>query len=609
MGDNKPGTKNIELLEGCSDWYLVEEAECTDSLDTLNDLEELFDNSDGSNISDLIDDFDEVDQGNSLELFNQQITEDCNKAIAELKRKYATPSPKKNLCANVDLSPRLQAVSISSKTSSKRRLFRDSGIEENEAEDSVEEQVESGRTNNDAGKNGGNDLLQLLQTKTNKPALLGKFKDVFGVSYKEIIRPFKNDKTMCEMWVVVVYAAKDELLESSKLLLEQHCLFILQKNYEFLCMYLLQFITNKCRDTVQKLMCSLLNVNECQLLCDPPKHRSTAAALFYYKCTTGNASYTKGTLPDWISNKLLVDHQAAASSDMFDFSEMVQWAFDHNFTEECTIAYEYALLASECANAAAWLNHNNQAKYVRDCAYMCRLYKRQEMKEMTMSQWIWKCCKKYEGEGDWKAIPLFLKYQEVNFISFLAALKPFLKSTPKQNCILFHGQPDTGKSYFVFSLIEFLQGKVVSFMNSKSHFWLQPFVECKIGLIDDVTYSCWTFMDVHMRTGLDGNTISIDSKHKAPIQMKLPPLLLTSNIDLHKENTLMYLHSRVKSFQFNKKMPLDENGEPVYKISHLTWKYFFMKLARQLELTPDDEGNGEIERPLRCSTRSPVESI
>lgn len=609
MGDNKAGTNSIESLEGCSDWYLVREAECNDSLDTLNDLEELFDNSSQSDISNLIDDFEEVDQGNSLELFNHQVTEDCNKVLADLKRKYVTPSPKKTVCANIDLSPCLQTVSISSNTSSKRRLFKDSGIEENEAEDSVEEQVESGLSDSGAGKNGGEYLLQLLRSKNNKAILLGKFKELFGVAYKELIRPFKNDKTMCEMWVVVVYAANEDLLESSKLLLEQHCLFIMQKNYNYMCLYLLQFITSKCRDTVQKLMCSMLNVQDIQLLCDPPKHRSTATALFFYKNSSGNAAYTKGTMPEWMSKLLMVDHQAAASSDMFDLSEMVQYAFDHNLTEESAIAFEYALLASENANAAAWLNHNNQAKYVKDCAYMVRLYKKQEMREMTMSQWIWRCCKRHEGEGDWKAIPQFLKYQGVNFISFLAAFKPFLNSTPKKNCILIFGEPDTGKSYFVYSLIEFMQGKVASYMNSKSQFWLQPFVECKIGLIDDVTYSCWNFMDVHMRTGLDGNSISVDSKHKAPQQMKLPPLLLTSNINLHKDQSLIYLHSRIKAFEFSKKMPIDENGEPVYKITPLTWKYFFIKLARQLELTPDEEGDGETERSLRFSARRSAESL
>ncbi|ANG08983.1 E1 [Human papillomavirus 191] len=609
MGDNKPGKDSLESLEGCSDWYFVEEAECN-SLDSVYDLEELFDCSNSSDISNLIDDCEEVDQGNSLELFNKQLTEDCNKAILDLKRKYMSPSPNKSYCADRDLSPRLQAVSLSSEKSSKRRLFKDSGIDENEAEDTLEEQVAIGpENNNGVGKNGGNKVIELLRSNNRRAVLLAKFKSLYGVSFHELIRPFKNDRSTCDNWVVVVYAAAEEVIEGSKVLLEQHCEYFLLKNYDFMCLYLLSFHTGKCRDTVVKLMCRILNVEEMQLLCDPPKHRSTAAALYFYKCSFGNAAFSFGELPNWISKLTLVEHQTAATSDSFDFSEMVQWAYDHNYTEESCIAYEYAVLAQTDSNAAAWLNHNNQLKFVRDCAYMCKLYKRQEMKDMTMSQWIWKCCKRIEGEGDWKVIPQFLKFQGVNFISFLTALKPFLKCTPKKNCILIFGDPDTGKSYFVYSFITFMQGKVVSLMNNRSHFWLQPLIEAKVGLMDDVTYTGWQYMDVHMRTALDGNWISVDSKHKAPQQMKLPPLLVTSNVNVHKEASLIYLQSRIQSFQFTKKMPVDDNGEPVYKITDVSWKYFFIKLAKQLELTPEEEGNGETERTLRCSARCSVDPL
>ena len=121
------GTDSHNSLEGCGDWYIVHEAECEEE---LTDLERLFDESDGSDISNLIDNGDEVDQGNSLALFNQQLLEDCSQQVLELKRKYC--SPLKDV--EVELSPRLQSVSLSATPkNSKRRLF-DSGIE-NEAED------------------------------------------------------------------------------------------------------------------------------------------------------------------------------------------------------------------------------------------------------------------------------------------------------------------------------------------------------------------------------------------------------------------------------------------------------------------------------------------
>ena len=132
----------------------------------------------------------------------------------------------------------------------------------------------------------------------------------------------------------------------------------------------------------------------------------------------------------------------------------------------------------------------------------------------------------------------------------------------------------------------------MSLLNKNSQFLLQPLTDCKVGLIDDVTYSGWLFMDVHMRTALDGNSICIDSKHKAPIQMKLPPLILTSNHDVMQDNTLMYLHSRVHGIHFPNKMPLTEEGNPVFKITDYTWKCFFRKLTKQLDLTLSETQDG-----------------
>ena len=150
---------------------------------------------------------------------------------------------------------------------------------------------------------------------------------------------------------------------------------------------------------------------------------------------------------------------------------MIQWAFDHNYLDEADIAYQYAKLAPENSNAVAWLAHNNQARFVRECASMVRFYKKGQMKEMSMSEWIYTRINEVEGEGHWSSIAKFLRYQQVNVIMFLAALKDMLHSVPKHNCILIHGPPNTGKSAFTMSLIHVLKGRVLSFVNSKSQFW------------------------------------------------------------------------------------------------------------------------------------------
>ncbi|ANG08995.1 E1 [Human papillomavirus 193] len=600
-------------LEGCSDWYIVHEAECEEE---LTDLERLFDESDGSDISNLIDNGDEVDQGNSLALFNQQLLEDCSQQLLELKRKYCSPLKQ----VEVDLSPRLQSVSLSATPkNSKRRLFQDSGLG-NEAEDTLESsQVADFNSNTNShseqsvAENGVTDICQeLLKSRNATITALTKFKETFGISYKDLTRIYKSDKTCCNNWVIAVFGVQDELYESSKTLLKAHCVFFQSIAYSLACsvlvLYLCEFKSAKNRVTILKLMCQLLNVQEIQIMTDPPKHKSLVVALYFYKQAFSSTSFKYGEFPEWIKKQTIVSHQLEAET--FQLSKMVQFAYDQNLVEDCEIAYAYASIANDDPNAAAWLNSNQQAKYLKDCAQMVRHYKKYEMRKMSMSDWIFACCDKVEEEGDWKIIPKFLKYQDVNFIVFLTALRDMFKNIPKKQCIVITGPPNTGKSYFCFSLVHFLQGKVVSFMNHQSHFWLQPLSECKVGFLDDASFACWQFIDTNLRNGFDGTPVCLDSKHKNPMQMRLPAMFITSNIIVDKEQQFYYLHSRLQTFHFPRVMPLDENGKPVYEITDASWNSFFRKLEKQLDLKRTTEStDGEPERAFRCFAGEPPPTL
>ncbi|CDI44919.1 E1 protein [Human papillomavirus 184] len=603
MGDLTKGTDEC-AMEGTSQWFIMSEAECVGSLDTLEDL---FEKSSDSDVSNLIDDMDESEQGNSLALYNKQVTEDCNNTIAQLKRKY-TKSPLKSKPAVADLSPRLEAVSISPQKF-KRRLFEDSGIVEDETANSIEKVVaeDSNVINNNVQPH-----VTILQHNNSRVIMLSKFKELFGVSYCELTRIFRSDKSCDDNWVVNVSSAAEEIIEASKTVLQKYCDYIQVISYGFHGLYLLQFKTAKSRETVINLFKSVLNINENALMCAPPKTRSTATALYFYKMGIGNASFTYGETPEWIARHTLLDHQLASTAESFELSQMIQYCYDHNLTNEPEIAYRYALIADEDKNAAAFLKSNMQVKYVRDCCAMVKYYKRQEMKDMTISEWIWKCCDECEGEGDWKVLAQFFRYQEISFVSFMTAIRTLFKNIPKKNCLVIHGPPDTGKSYICSSLTRFMQGKVVSFMNRASHFWLQPLQDCKLGFLDDATFPCWQFMDVNMRNALDGNSISLDTKHKAPIQMKLPPLLVTSNIDVFAEESLRYLRSRLVCFKFPNKLPFKDNGDLVYEITDKTWKCFFSKFAVQLDLTAREDlenESGRSDRAFRCTAGHSNDSL
>jgi hypothetical protein len=599
MSDEK-GT-NYDPKEGCSEWFDLE-AECSDaSLD--GDLEKLFEENTDTDISDLIDNEDTI-QGNSRELLCQQESEESEQQIHWLKRKYISSQEV------LQLSPRLQSISISPQHKSKRRLFeQDSGLELsfNEAQDFTQQTVEVPATDSvppEQGAKGLGIVKDLLKCSNVKAMLLAKFKEAFGVGFMELTRQYRSSKTCCRDWVLTVYAVQDELLESSKQLLIQHCAYIWLHQIPPMCLYLLCFNVGKSRETVLRLLTNLLQVSEVQIIAEPPKLRSTLSALFWYKGSMNPNVYAHGEYPEWIMTQTMISHHTAEATQ-FDLSTMVQYAYDNELTDEAEIAYHYAKLADTDANARAFLQHNSQARLVKDCAIMVRHYRRGEMKEMSMSAWIHKKLAVVEGEGHWSDIVKFIRYQEINFIQFLNAFKLFLHNTPKKSCLLFYGPPDTGKSMFTMSLIKLLKGKVLSFANYKSTFWLQPVADTKVALIDDVTYVCWDYIEQYLRNALDGNTVCLDMKHRAPCQIRFPPLMLTSNIDIMKEEKYRYLYSRIQAFAFPHKFPFDSDNKPQFKLTDQSWKSFFERLWRQLDLSDhEDEGDdGYSQRTFQCTTR------
>lgn len=601
MGDVSKGT--TFSVEQSNDWF-IREAECINSLDTL---EELFDEStDESEISNLIDDAD-CCQGNSLALFNKQLTEDCNSAISELKRKFAT-SPAQSV---LELSPRLQAIVISPQRSIKRRLFDDSGIERDEAEIAVEKVVDSDKSSTRSTDN-WSENLNLLNTANYKVVLYTKCKEKFGLSFVELTRSFKSNKTGSDQWIVLAHCIRPELIEACKYQLQTHCDFFQLIQYDFTILLCIMFKTVKCRETVSKLLCAVMNCSEKQLLLEPPRTRSPPVAMYFYQKSFSNASFKFGDFPEWIKRQTIITHESAAVAESFDLSQMIQFCYDNDLLDEPSIAYKYALQADFDPNAAAFLKHNNQAKFVRDACAMVKYYKRQEMRELTISEWIWRCCDDCNEGGDWRVIVQLLKFQTINFISFLTALRYFLKGTPKKNCIVIYGPSDTGKSYFCNSLITFIKGKVISMMNRCSPFWLQPMLDAKMGFLDDCTFVGWQYLDTNMRGALDGNMMCVDAKHKAPTQMRLPPMLVTTNVDVKEEASLKYICSRLQLFHFPNKFPLNEDGTVVYEITNESWKCFFSKFGHQIDLDPRDgsqDESGGSNKAFRCTAGKTFESL
>ncbi|AAA67146.1 E1 protein [Iotapapillomavirus 1] len=587
--------------EGCSGWF-DREAICSDG---SSDEEP---NESFESIADMFDDGTQT-QGNSLELFHTQEKEETRTQIQALKRKYI-PSPE----AGGDLSPRLRAISITPKKKKpSRRLFEtpeDSGNGSlgNETTDTSSGFQVVGDSAVDVCDAGRLLNLNLLQSHNRVARLLAVFKEAYGVSYKELTREYKSDKTCNPDWVIALYSLSEPILNAARTTLQGICEYVFMQSRPTaaatVALLTVRFKCSKSRETVRKQMCGMFHSDPLLCLCDPPKVQSVPAALYWYKSSMYSGTFTHGEAPEWIKRQTMIT--CAMEETKFDLSEMVQWAYDNNYEDESQIAFEYARTATESPNANAWLASNAQAKHVRDCATMVRHYKRAEMKAMSMSQWVWKCCREEPEEGTWTPISLYLASEGVEVIRFLSAMKSWLRGIPKKNCLVFYGPPNTGKSLFTMSLIKFLRGRVISFANSKSHFWMQPLAEAKVVLLDDATRATWDYVDTYMRNAMDGNPLSIDCKYRTPVQVKCPPMLVTTNEDVHLNDRWRYLHSRIQVFHLKEPMPIDTAGNPEYSFSNRHWKAFFEKLQKPLDLSEDEgdpKDNGEHTQPFSCCAR------
>lgn len=590
----------------CGGDFILLEAECSDLEDSDKENEPDIEDED------FIDNA-AVEQGNSLALF-QTIQKQAGEVKLNLLKRKLLLSPAKN------------STSSSSQRSVKRRLLGELNCENEAGSAAPAEQVLGSKGEgtvflervgslDSAGEETGstassqestNQFLSVMGAKNALAAQYTFFKHAYYCSYADLTRPFKNDKTTNHQWVAAVFGVREDWFASSKPVLSRDCSYVHAtcKPHEkgSIALLLLDFHVAKCRDTVKKLLSDVLNVHPSRVLLQPPKLRSVSAAMYWYKLTLSPHTFTSGKLPSWIESQITMT-DSSGEREKFDFSQMVQWAFDNELTEECAIAYNYAVLAETEANARAWLGLTNQAKICKDVSTMVRHYQRAITSSMTMSAYIHRCCERVCDPGSWLPIMNFLKFQGIEPIRFVNAMKPWLKGVPKKNCLAFIGPSNTGKSLFTNSLLHFMKGKVLSFANSSSHFWLSPLTEARIALIDDATPACLKYCDTYLRNVFDGYPVNIDRKHRNSVQCKAPPLLITSNVDINAEERYSYLQSRINCFYFKEECPLDKEGNPMFKICDGDWKCFFKRLWPRLDLSDQEEGEDGCSGTLVISTR------
>ncbi|QBR99468.1 E1 [Duck papillomavirus 3] len=445
----------------------------------------------------------------------------------------------------------------------------------------------------------GEELLQrCLAAKNLRSTQLAVFKEIYTASFTEITRAFKSDRTQSYEWVFLLLGAACITYEALRECLKAHTEFILTDTepQKRLGVFYCGFHAAKNRDGLRRLLKNCNVDPACLVLAEPPNKRSVLASLFYQKMWLCH-----GEIPMWCRDAVAMGQ--LSGEDSFELSKMVQWALDNGMHDEGSIAYNYARHAETDQNAQLWLKSNSQAKYVRDAAAMVRHYQRGRLHATPMNEHIASRMRDYcdEDEDGWKRIIVFLRYQHVLMLDFLQTLRYWLNNRPKKSTIAIVGVPDSGKSMFSMSLCNFIEGRVLSFTNSRSQFWLQPLAECKAAVIDDVTRPCWDYLDTYMRNALDGNPICIDCKHRAPVQIKCPPILITSNYDPREIKTYdggelqyKYLLSRISFLSFNRPIPV-VGERPRFLVRTGDWRSFFLKYNTELGLGLEQFDYGDPE--------------
>ncbi|UJQ88227.1 E1 protein [Eumops bonariensis papillomavirus type 1] len=601
--ENSSNEGTVDVLSerpGCS--FILDEAECSDDSDDEPD-----DDLDALMAEDFVDNA-FVAQGDSLSLFNAQTVEEHEIELQSLKRKFIG-SPLQVQQDVKELSPRLANVSLEEsrgKRARKQLFLSDSGIDsadvtaEPSTLDTDATQIESTPLPPNQPRFSDKDLDAIFKNKNRQYHMLTRFKQTFGVNFNDITRPFKNSRTTSGLWVVAMfYQALDSEITTMEVLLQSQCSYFYLENTDGIILLFAEFHVQKSRITIINFFNQHFYYNENRIMADPPKVRNVPAALFFFQRFVGTNSH--GQIPDFITQQVSIQGQ----TQQFDFSRMVQWALDHDYIDEPQIALEYAMLAETDDNARAFLKLTSQPKIVKDCGTMVRMYKTALMNRMSMSQYIRSRCDLY-GEPEpelWRRIVHFVRYQGQDFLPFMQTMLNFLHHKPKKCTMVFCGPPDTGKTYFASSLNSFLGGSVLSFCNFNTHFWLSPMRNARVCFIDDATPQFWRYADTYLRTALDGHMISVDAKHKNAVQLRAPPLIITTNENIKEQDEFKYLQTRCSYLYFNKQFPVKGDGSPLYPIDGATWTSFFNRFWRHLNLTdPDDESDGEAPTTIRLYT-------
>lgn len=404
------------------------------------------------------------------------------------------------------------------------------------------------------------------------------------IEFSSWTKVVKSDLTQINVWLI---AGLEMEPHAKGRAIFEHCrgnAFIRYLYSDSFFVFCLEFINCRKSRKGLKSLCSKFGLET--FIVEPPNNRSTATATDI-RLNLHNLNKEDGHGPEmpWIKTVSM-----SAKDEKFDFSSMVQWAMQNNYTSQAVISYQYCLLASEGDNnAKQWLASTSQVKYAKDCVTQVNLLMKGELMCSTTNQIIEKNVRAFQKKekGNPVRFTRWLTLQRILQEDFLGALKTLIAGKMKKSCVCLWGVPNSGKSTLVNYLLQIFEGKFLSFTPQPSSFWLQPAAGLKLVAIDDVPFSFWEYADHHLRPMLDGTQITIDVKYQAPLTTRMPPILLTTNLNIPDDKSMTYLKNRIRFISCQYSM-LESNRLKTLSFTLQDLCAWFEKFSEILDLNFDD---------------------
>lgn len=368
-----------------------------------------------------------------------------------------------------------------------------------------------------------------------------------GIQFRNWHRQIKSDLTQIDCWFIAALEKEPHPKGQAIIAALNNKVTLIKKTFQTdFWMLCIEFQEGRRSRAGMKKMCE--NVSLQCFLIEAPNNRSTNIANLVKVCLQDleqqdQMKWIKAVMLDPLENK-------------FDLSTMVQWAITNKIYTQAEITYNYTVLAGKGDNNAKnWLASTSQVKYAKDCATQVKLLNTGELictpTEEVISDNCNEIIKLNRAKGgipDYKRFDRWCYLQKINPLDLQVALKHIIKGTMKKSVICFTGVQNSGKSTLVGYFLNIFKGRFISYSPSPSSFWLQPAIGLKLVAIDDVPGDFWAYADAHLRPAFDGTQITIDVKYQAPHSGRLPPLLLTTNIDVPKDDKMKYLLNRITFF-------------------------------------------------------------